>query len=454
MNRDMGEAATIEATGRPSRERGWSHWLMLGVLLLVAAWLRFGAAVFSVFDPPVNGDSVQYISEAYNLKHYGVFSSEDTWRQPASATPAPDAMRPPGYAILLSWLLEDRPDYDFLRRVHMLQVFLGTLIVAAGYLLARRVLSPEWGLAVTLLMALCPQLITLGTSVLTETAYTLVLTIFFHSLVSAAQRPGARGFAIAGALLGLSVLIRFTLLYLPLVLLPAMLWLLPRPVRWRCACALLLGFGLVYGPWLLRNELVLGRASDPKLAVEAIVDGSYPDQMYQGRPETLGFAHRFDHADDDIVTVGQALDFVGADFRAHPADMLRWYLLGKPIAFYEWRFIEGSGDVFIKTAKRTPYRTRFEFIWSHELMRWLHWPLIALNGLGIVVAMLIAVRRRGHPEGRVWGLFVVVMVFTIAIHVIGYPLGRYSVPFRALTWSFAFLPLELARRRWLPVQTK
>jgi 4-amino-4-deoxy-L-arabinose transferase-like glycosyltransferase len=439
--------ASIDAS---PRRRVWLHWLLLGVILLVAAELRFGCVVLSVYDPPVSGDSVKYISAAYNLERYGVFSSVDTWRVAAERAPAPDAMLPVGYPVLLSWLLRGPPDYDFLRRVLMLQVLLGTLIVAAGYVLARRLLSPDWALVVAMLLALCPQMVTLGTSVLTEIPFTLAVTGFLYSLVRAARQPGARGFAIAGVLLGVCVLIRYTLLYLPLFLLPVMLWLLPKSVRWRCAGALLLGFVAIYGPWLARNEIVLGRLGDPELTVNAILDGSYPDQMYQGRPETLGFAHRFDPDVVNIRTPAQAVGRVADNFRADPLGTLRWYVLGKPLAFYNWRFIEGTGDVFIKNARRTPYKSRFEFIWSHNLMFWLHWPLITLNFLGMALAAGIAVRHRGQAEARVWTLLVAVMVFAIAVHVIGYPLGRYSVPFRPLTYVFAMLPLTLAARRWLP----
>ena len=449
MNRTTASSPDPRATATPPPGRAWLHWLLLGFILLVAMGLRLGATVLSVYDPPVAGDSVQYISAAYNLKHYGVFSSVDTWRRPANAAPAPDAYRPPGYPILLSWLLDGWPDYDFLRRVQMLQALLGTLVVAGGYLLARRVLSKDWALPIALLLAICPQLVTLGTSVLTEVPFCFVLTGALLALVHGAQKPSARAFAITGALFGLSVMLRFTLLYLPLLLLPAIAWLLPQRVGWRCACALLLGFAAIYGPWLARNEIVLGRSGDPKLTTMAVLDGSYPDQMYRERPETLGFARRFDPSATNIRMPGQAIGRVAENLRTDPLGTLRWYLLGKPIAFFEWRFIEGADDVFMNTVKRTPYRTRSEFIWSHDLMFWLHWPLIALNGLGIAIAGVVAVRRRGDDEARVWGLLTTVMLFAIAVHVVGYPLGRYSVPFRPLTYVFAMLPLALAARRSL-----
>jgi len=426
--------------------------LALVLVLAFAAHLRLRAAAETLVWPPLQGDSVNYVSVAYNLRQFGVASHERTWTQVAPARPAPDALVAPGYPLLLATVMPDRPNPPFLRDALLLQALLGVLTVGLGYLLARPLLPRAGAVAVAALLAISPHLVSLGTSLLTETLFATAVTAFAVALVHAARSGRARDYAIAGVLLGVTALIRPTLQYLPLLLVPAIAWLSTGP-RWRNAGALLLAFVLVFAPWVARNLARTGAAGDPTLMASALLHGSYPDFMYAGKPESLGFPYRYDPAAKSIRTPGDALGRIRANLAADPAGTLRWYVLDKPRRLFDWAFVEGAGDVFINSVKQSPYFARGEFRATHALMRWLHAPLMALGGIGLVAALWRGWRRRDDAQARAYALLAVTMLFVVALHSLLLPLARYGVPFRAFTFLFALHALQLAwgaTARWRP----
>ncbi len=421
--------------------------LLLIVVLAVAAHLRLRAAFETLVWPPLQGDSVRYVSAAYNLSTFRVFSQSLTWDKATATTPVSDAVLSPGYPALLALFLDSRPDNSFLRRVLVLQALIGTLAVGLTYTFASQVLPRFMALVVTALVAITPQLVSLGTSLLTETLFTLTVVIFLCALVRAARRESVVWYLIAGLALGLTALVRPTLQYLPLLLVPVIAWLSTRN-RWKNAGALLLGCVLMFGPWLVRNQLTTGVVGDSTLMTSTLLHGSYPDFMYQGRMESLGFPYRFDPEAADIKSPSQSLQRIGHNLEADPVGTLRWYLLAKPLRFYDWAFIEGAGDIFINSFKASPYLSRSEFIFTRALMYLVHWPLVILSFAGIALAGFFAIRRRDDGRSRAMGLLAVVIVFVMGLHVIGLPLGRYSVPFRPLTFVLALYALDLAARHW------
>ncbi|MGH8029249.1 MAG: glycosyltransferase family 39 protein [Arenimonas sp.] len=410
----------------------------LGLLLVLAfaAHLRLRAATETIVSPSLQGDSVHYVSTAYNLHRFGVVSRDNTWSRPDAPEPVPDARSPPGFPALLALVMDQAPDQAFLRRALWMQALLGVLGVLAGTLLARMLLRPGPALAVGALLAISPQLVSLGTSLLTETTYALAVAGFALALVAAARTGRTAWYGVAGVLLGACALVRPTLMYLPVALLPAIVYLADR-ARWQAAGALLLGFLLAFGPWLVRNERVLGQASDPTLVTGTLLHGSYPDFQWAGRAETTGVPYRFDPGAKQIRTPGLALARIGANLQADPAGTLRWYLIGKPIRLHDWGFVDGGGDIFVNVIRDSPYLHRPTFRMTYLGMRLAHVPLMLLGALGLGLALLRLARRDRSPQARAWSLLAVTLAFAIAVHMAGMPLARYAVPFRVLTFLFA-----------------
>lgn len=115
-----------------------------------------------------------------------------------------------------------------------------------------------------------------------------------------------------------------------------------------------------------------------------------------------------------------------------------WFFLKKPISFWSWNIVAGQGDVFIYPVQRTPYSDEPPFVWSHRLMKFLHLPLVCLGLLGCVLSWLPAATRQMRPEALPVVRFIsLLLVYFTALHVVGAPFPRYSIPLRPFIYGMA-----------------
>jgi hypothetical protein len=147
------------------------------------------------------------------------------------------------------------------------------------------------------------------------------------------------------------------------------------------------------------------------------------------------------------------LHAIGERASRNPLRYATWYLLQKPIYFFDWTYIEGAGDIFIYPVLKTPYQSRGEFRLTRGLMWLLHWPLVALGFVGLFIALARAWRRRNDTDAvrdRALGLVALTMAFAIALHMVAAPFSRYSVPFRPLTYLLALYAVVALWERFRP----
>jgi 4-amino-4-deoxy-L-arabinose transferase-like glycosyltransferase len=438
---------------------------ILFVVLCIAGWLRYVSATQTLVEVPIRNDAKEYVAYAYNLQRFGVYSKAVTWYLPVGApAPAPDAMRPPAYPAFLLLFLHGQPDLSFINHAVTAQAILGMLIVLAGYLLARPILGWPWAMVVAMLLGTSPQLVIYESYLLTETLYTFAVTAALLSGTVALRARSPRGLwigaAIFGVLLAFAALIRPTLQHLPFVLLAAAL-LIPGLRRYRTAALVMsLGFAVTVAPWALRNIAVTGHVSDPRLAIATLQGGSYPDFMYEHDPKTYGGPSTADPRSAQIsASVGTVLTEIARKFCASPWEYLRWYLIGKPIAFFSLNEISGWGWVFIYPVLTSPFLHDPAVRFVSAITTGLHWPLVVCAVIGMFAAWSPAARRRlSEQQASALRFVSAVFAFAVALHVVGTPLPRYSVPFRPLFYVLAVyaicvgwttLKRRLARRRHL-----
>jgi len=426
----------------------------LVLLLLFAAWLRIGAVLGTEVNEPIRGDALDYYQYAHNLREHGVYS-----RSAAGAVDgglAPDAFRRPGYALFLLPWIEHPPTVGMLLRIGLLQAALGVAMVGLAWWLGRRLVGRTTGWAVGGLCAISPHLVNSAIWLLSEPLFALFtllsLVLAFDGRSALAQGPRLFG---AAAALGAAMLVRPTLDYLPLLLVPLVLLAQPRPRAWRTLAVLALGIATLMGPWWARNLVQLGQFDDRGLAVNTLWHGIYPDFLYQDQPESLGMPYKFD---PEATTISQStatvVDALVQRASADPARYLRWYLVGKPLSLVAWDEVR-IGDAFILSVSSSPYFGQPVFLATHLVARVLHWPLMALA----LVGSLLAWRRRSPlvSPAQAAGLRVVglLLLYVLAVHVAGAPYSRYSVPFRPELYLMACYAVAeagawLRRRRSRP----
>jgi len=420
----------------------WSSLLLVAVLA-IAAYVHFTVVTQSVVPIPMASDASAYFSYAYNLKYHGVYSDDQSWAGETSpAGIQADSLSTPGYPLFLLAIPGLDTSNAYLERVGRVQAVLGVFSVLVFFLLASRFLRPGWSHAATLLMGTSPHLANLETNLLSETLFLFFLLASALATVRAFERQRRLAFVLAGVSWGVCALVRPAVLGLPVLLLAAC-WLAPRLRAWRMhALWLCAAFVLVQSPWFVRNQVTALDPAQGNLLVWSVHHGSYPDLMYHGRPETLGWPFR---ADPNSLEAEHSwpnlLKDLEAKFRAEPMRMARWYLIGKAGTFLSWGHVQGV-DVYIYEPTRTPWRERPGFALLRVIALLLHWPLMLA---GVAAALLVWwrpgwLRLQGGPlfSAR---LVSAVVLYAIAFHMVVASYPRYGMPF----WPF----LQALALAWL-----
>jgi 4-amino-4-deoxy-L-arabinose transferase-like glycosyltransferase len=303
----------------------------------------------------------------------------------------------------------------------------------------RRFLTFYWAAIAALLTVLSPHLIVVNSYALTETLFCffLVLAAGWLALSSSWNSWIASGFM--GVLLAAACLVRPSLQYFPPLLAFFLGVVLSRRGHAKSAAALLLGFLLVMAPWFVRNLTTLQRLSDNTLSVAFLHHGIYIDFMHNQQQESFGYPYKFDPRSSEI---GKSTETVVTEiverFRQAPMEYAVWFFLKKPITFWSWNIVAGQGDVFIYPVQRTPYGDDPLFVLSHRLMKFLHLPLVCLGLLGCVLSWLPAAARQVRPEALPVVRFIsLLLIYFTAMHVLGAPFPRYSIPLRPFIYGMA-----------------
>ena len=166
----------------------------------------------------------------------------------------PTSLRPPAYPLMIAgiWSVTSEGNLQAIRAVQILLAMLTTLAV---YELGRRVFDRTTGVVAASVVWLYPSLIYLNFTILTETLFTFLLTLFLLLAVMLVQRPGMTIAASCGLALGLGALTRSVLWPLPLLLCPLLLAILPGSLRRRVLLSTVVfaGYAIVVMPWAVRN---------------------------------------------------------------------------------------------------------------------------------------------------------------------------------------------------------
>lgn len=402
------------------------------LIILLGAWLRFDTAFSTVVVQPIRADAAKYVSYAYNINHFSIYSHAPS-SNPGTQTsqPVPDALVTPGYPAFLALLLgKGEVDWSFVKRVLLAQVILGTLTIWLVYIISRQLMPKPWTLLPTFLTAISPKLIIAGSYLLTETLFTASLMALYSWLFLSKSRNASRIAIAGGVLLGIAALVRPTLQYAIPFILAGALPLIARGARWKYSIAMCFGFLLMIAPWAIRNSIVTGHASDPTLTISALVHGHYPNMMFNSLEESKGYPYRFDPQIAELtVSIPAALGGIAERITQSPAQYLRWYAFGKPIAFLSWNDPAAFEGVFTYPVLASPYHESPLHKWTLSAMESTHWLWIILAA-GTVVYVLLPRRLTKVSTAGLLSLRVMAMVtiYFLLVHVVGFPIARYSTP--------------------------
>lgn len=214
-------------------------------LLAVGLGLRLVTLAGTLDKPLLIGDEQHYHLLATSLLHGHGFA----WG-PGHLT----SMRPPLYPAFVAavWWLTGA---DGLQIVRLAQILLSLVNGVVVYLLARALFGEGVAVLATAGFVFYPSLIAYDFLVLTETLFTLLLSVFVLTTVTLLRTGRPTAALAAGIGLGLAALTRSILWTFPLILCPLIYASTSGTRRRRLALAalVLIGYVLTIGPWAVRN---------------------------------------------------------------------------------------------------------------------------------------------------------------------------------------------------------
>jgi 4-amino-4-deoxy-L-arabinose transferase-like glycosyltransferase len=295
--------------------------------------------------------------------------------------------------------------------------FNAVLATLTGWVLWRLALAVGLGARGALITAalylVYPPFISHGVRLLTETPTILLLTAAMLALVEGMRHRSPGRFALAGLLLGLATLARPTTLFLPLALLPLVVWPRGRMARgWLILAAV---FALTQAPWVIRNAVTFGKF-EPTFTSRGynLFMGTYPPTRGLSNlpperqpPELIASLQGKNEFEVNRIYQRAALHNV----REEPGEMVKLVLAKAVLCWFNTR---PDQNMFLPTPRSFA----------------VNGPLLLLGIVGFV--MLLREGRHGA-----W-IPILVIAYFVAMHLASVATIRYNLP------SIPFLLLGVA----------
>ena len=278
----------------------WGTVVTLGLVIIIGFYLRSESWIGTAVRRPIQSDAAEYFFYAYNLRHHQTYSRQISQSTDSNFKPIPDAIRSPGYPMVLLFLIDGPPGSKLIKKIQLFQMLVSTLTLVLAFIFFRYYLTPLAAGIASLLLAISPHLIMFNSYILSETMFCFILVLMGLLTCRFLNHPSPWFSVMLGSIMGIGSLIRPSLQFFPLVMVILILLHYGRKKGLKLSLFILLGFMMILSPWLIRNFITLGKISDDSLMINFLQHGMYPDFKYQQRPESYGRPYKFDHRTKEI----------------------------------------------------------------------------------------------------------------------------------------------------------
>jgi len=423
----------------------WSTFIFFGLALVIGLYLRSESWIGTTVLSPLQSDASDYFNYAYNLRNHQTYSRENSPSSGGQYQPTPDAIRSPGYPLMLSFLIDGPPDRKLIKKIQLFQMIFSTLTLVFAFFLFRSLMPPLSGGIAALLTAISPHLIIFNSYILSETMFCFCLVLFGFFVTRYARRPTLWFSILLGTVLGAATLIRPSLQFFPFVVAVILLFHYRRRAGYKLALALMLGFLVTVAPWYIRNMASLGRISDNSLLINFLHHGMYPNFKYRDQPDSYRRPYKYDPRSKEISrSVGTVLKEISHRFETEPSRHFKWYLAKKPVVFWSWHTVQGHGDMYIYYISDSPYYEKQIFKWTHRFMRLVHGPLVVMCLIGCLLVWIFPGPAKIDSAALlIVRIIAALLLYYTGMHMIGVPFPRYSVPLRPFQYGMALYCLYI-----------
>lgn len=386
-----------------------THWIIIA-LVMVAIVIRI--AYYFTYYPPLTFDSGD--SHVYDIPAWNIIQGNGYVYDIGE----PFAAREPGYALFFLvpiYALFGHSPTSVVIVQYILDI---VMLLAVMYLLQRFTRQSAIALIGGLLyMAYLPFVFQQG-EILTETPYQFYLLITIGLFIFALQRRQKRLFLICGLVLGITTLIRWGSILLPVFLIAVIVLHIPNWKQRFQFCSLLIGgMIIVISPWIIRNyylfdTFIFGRIGGG----EIYWTGSYipyDGEWYPNAPELASVrAASVSELEYDKAVTQLAIE----NIKANPIGVA-WIWLKKPFKIYS--FPEAL-NYLNRTGMPTLQLKHPGMILALGLTIALHWLLL--------IGGLYGFLKKNYLSSVVRFTFISVILFSIALYLPLNPVPRYNIP--------------------------
>lgn len=371
------------------------EWIVSGLLLVFALAFHAYFAI-ELWHWPIHlyGDSVHYDHAAVVLllKHIYTYWS---WGPAAQVTP--------GYPLFLEFcywftLVSTHNHQVQMHIATTFQHLLAAVTVLFLYRIMRKGLPRYASVAASLLWLVYPPATSAANQILTETLYVFFLVCFAWTFLCAIQKPSIARYILAGFILGLTTLVRPSVMPLAAAVLVVFFSGVNRQQIKRHVwhvCAYIGMFVLTMLPWWIRNVVSLHRfiLTDEDLA-NPLLYGSDPNFA-----QDPGLASGLTGAQQKAL----ALHRIAVGFEHHPLLYLKWYTIDKIGLLF--------GTPWFTSVKEVP---KWIDVYANTHLVW-----VISGALGLLI---IALRR-----DALWWISALV-AFLVVVQLPFIPIDRYAFP--------------------------
>ena len=447
-------ATNIDINTSSDNSNAGAQWLFVLTIIALGTVFRFQAITATDVIDPIRNDARDYVSYAFNLETSNTFSRTTASNvRTELPEPPPDALRRPAYPLFLSLILNPSDSLDaFMLKAKLSQALLSSISLLLLFFIARQLLGFRYAVLALALTSFNPHIINMNVYLLSEALFIFIELLLFLCIANWRPDSKIKGFIAVGALIAIAALTRAWIQYFIILLIAWMLFSKDMSFNKKQAAIVAFSFLGIFALWTLRNLLTLGITSDSTLVINGLHHGMYPNFMFQGNPDTRGFAYLFDPNSETIShSVGSILEEILRRFQTDFWRHAYWYTWGKTTTLLSWGTIQGVHDIFIYPVTDSPFFRYGIWHWMEVVMSKLHAPLMILACAG---SLLVWAPSRFH-QLEVSKIFVLRLislffVYFLAVHLVTAPFPRYAIPLKPLLFILALIPLKVALHRFRP----
>jgi hypothetical protein len=406
---------------------------MLAVIIAAGVFLRGQAFLSTEVIEPLQAEAAESYALAQTLSSQGPYqvlaAPFETHGEDAAAGEVFASLGYPLFLSLFATPEATEATAGSLNAIVIAQMVLGALAILLVFMLTTRLMDPHWGLISAFLTAASPFLVNVSLYLVGATLLLVTLLLYLISTARLGERGALIRTVIAAALLGVVALVdpTYQLLILP--------WLLVLFFTIRKGAskilipvAAVLGFALVFGPWMARTQNVI----DAPIATAPMAAS-----IQQGMPSADGTASA---QEADTPSLLAALGRLGGALIKDPS----WYFVEKPQTLWSFGEPASAEQSFVYPVSQTPYAENPLFLTSEEFMQILHGPLLLIGAIGVLLVWLPFAARRLTPSQRI-GLrsISLVLIYATLAHLFGEARAHDAAPLLPLLFVMALTPLYI-----------